>query len=151
MSFQTPITIADAVRRIQAQELVLPAIKREFVWEEGQITRLFDSKTPPEKGMPIDDPGHIPAIYKGADPRVSEFEQQLWRDFWKLANDPQYREQMGVDVLQGKSIWWRFEPGILYTISLQADADLTLRYQPLKGIYKEMLKGAQSRPATGPA
>src|SRR4051794_12717347 len=43
------------------------------------FTRLFDEKTPAEKGMPIDDPGHIPGIYKGADPRVSEFEQQLWR------------------------------------------------------------------------
>ena len=74
---------------------------------------------------------------------MSDFEQQLWRDFWKLAQDKAYRQQMGVDVLQGKSLWWRFEPGYLYTVTLQADADLNLRYEPLKGIYKEMLKGAQ--------
>ncbi|GAA1376695.1 DUF262 domain-containing protein [Catellatospora chokoriensis] len=50
MTFQTPITIAEAVKRIQAQDLVLPAIQREFVWEEDQITRLFDSIL---RGYPI--------------------------------------------------------------------------------------------------
>ena len=50
MTFQTPITIAEAVHRIQAQDLVLPAIQREFVWEEEQITRLFDSIL---RGYPI--------------------------------------------------------------------------------------------------
>lgn len=114
------------------------------------FTKLFDDKHAPEKGYVIDEPGHIPAVYRGADPKVSEFEQQLWRDFWKLAQDKTYREQMGVDVLQGKSLWWRFEPGNLYTITLQADADLNLRWEPIKGIYKEMLKGAQTRPTTTP-
>lgn len=121
------------------------------------FTRLFDSKTPAEKGIPIDDPDHIPAIYKGADPRVSEFEQQLWRDFWKLANDRAYREQMGVDVsqgTQGKSVFWQFRPGILYTLSLQADADLNLHQEPLKPIYQEMLRQYQKTvrgPQTAPA
>jgi hypothetical protein len=50
LSFQTPITIATALKRIQAQDLVLPAIQREFVWEEEQITRLFDSIL---RGYPI--------------------------------------------------------------------------------------------------
>ncbi len=36
-------TIADALNRIQANEYVLPAIQREFVWRPEQIERLFDS------------------------------------------------------------------------------------------------------------
>jgi len=43
MSFQTPITIATVLRRIQIREYVLPAIQREFVWNKDQIARLFDS------------------------------------------------------------------------------------------------------------
>src|SRR5690242_18556641 len=43
MPFQMPITIAAVLQRIQAQEYVLPAIQREFVWNADQITRLFDS------------------------------------------------------------------------------------------------------------
>jgi hypothetical protein len=36
-------TIAEALRRIQNKEYVLPAIQREFVWKPEQIERLFDS------------------------------------------------------------------------------------------------------------
>ena len=36
-------SIADALRRIQRNEYVLPAIQREFVWWPEQIEMLFDS------------------------------------------------------------------------------------------------------------
>lgn len=50
VGFQLPITIADAVKKVQAGDLVLPAIQREFVWEESQVVRLFDSVL---RGYPI--------------------------------------------------------------------------------------------------
>jgi uncharacterized protein with ParB-like and HNH nuclease domain len=50
VGFQLPITIAQAVKSIQAQDLVLPAIQREFVWNDTQIVRLFDSIL---RGYPI--------------------------------------------------------------------------------------------------
>lgn len=50
MAFQTPITIATTLERIQKQEYVLPAIQREFVWRDDQICRLFDSLM---RGYPI--------------------------------------------------------------------------------------------------
>lgn len=43
MPFQMPVTIADVLRRIQAQDYVLPAIQRELVWSTEQMARLFDS------------------------------------------------------------------------------------------------------------
>ncbi|MGR6973896.1 DUF262 domain-containing protein [Streptomyces cynarae] len=50
MSFQTPITIANALEKIHRREYVLPAIQREFVWSRDKITRLFDSLM---RGYPI--------------------------------------------------------------------------------------------------
>ncbi len=50
MSFQTPITIADALGKIRDREYVLPAIQREFVWSRDKITRLLDSLM---RGYPI--------------------------------------------------------------------------------------------------
>lgn len=50
MSFQTPITIAEALGKIRDREYVLPAIQREFVWSRDKITRLFDSLM---RGYPI--------------------------------------------------------------------------------------------------
>jgi len=43
MSFQTPITVKEAIEHIHAKKYLLPAIQREVVWEVDQITRLFDS------------------------------------------------------------------------------------------------------------
>ena len=104
------------------------------------FTRLFGDKQTPEQAHRIDDPSQIPAIYRGADPRVSEFEQELWRDFWRLADDAAYRAQMGVRIAQGEGVWRPFEPGKLYTITLQTDGGLIINSEPLKGIYSEALK-----------
>ena len=41
--FQTPQTVHETLEQIRRQDLVLPAIQREFVWRPDQICRLFDS------------------------------------------------------------------------------------------------------------
>jgi uncharacterized protein with ParB-like and HNH nuclease domain len=43
MAYQTPITIKEAIGKIQRRKFVLPSIQREFVWDSEQIERLFDS------------------------------------------------------------------------------------------------------------
>lgn len=50
MSFQTPISIADAISRIRERTLLLPAIQREFVWPPEKVEWLFDSLL---QGYPI--------------------------------------------------------------------------------------------------
>jgi hypothetical protein len=104
------------------------------------FTRLFGDKQTPQNAHRIDDPQQIPLIYQGADPQVSEFEQELWRDFWRLADDEAYRKSMGVRIAQGEGVWRPFEPGNLYTITLQTDGGLFITSEPLKGIYSEALK-----------
>lgn len=44
------VTVAEAVRHIQNEDYLLPAIQREIVWERDQITDLFDSML---QGYPI--------------------------------------------------------------------------------------------------
>lgn len=50
MSFQTPITIAEAIDNIEENRYLLPAIQREFVWPSEKIEWLFDSLM---RGYPI--------------------------------------------------------------------------------------------------
>ena len=50
MSFERPITIKEALDRIQKKRFLLPAIQREFVWYPAQIELLFDSLM---RGYPI--------------------------------------------------------------------------------------------------
>ena len=43
MSFQAPITIKKAIKAIESNEYLLPAIQREFKWKHTKIEWLFDS------------------------------------------------------------------------------------------------------------
>jgi len=43
MSFESPITIREAVDNVYRKKYLLPAIQRELVWDTDQIERLFDS------------------------------------------------------------------------------------------------------------
>jgi hypothetical protein len=43
MAFQTPITIKQALKNIETNTYLLPAVQREVVWSKDQIVRLFDS------------------------------------------------------------------------------------------------------------
>lgn len=43
MAYESPLTIAEVVKDIEANKYVLPSIQREFVWSTSQIERLFDS------------------------------------------------------------------------------------------------------------
>ena len=104
--------------------------------------RLFGDDQPPEQGFAIDAPGAIPDVYRG-DKQPAEqrrFEQDLWRNFWRLADDKAYRAEMGVRVANGQGIWGPFAPDRLYTITLDADGGLNMASEPLKGIYREAMK-----------
>ena len=50
MGYLPEITIAEAIRRIQKGDLILPAIQREYVWKPGQVVGLFDSLM---RGYPV--------------------------------------------------------------------------------------------------
>ena len=113
------------------------------------FTRIYGDKQTPASAFPIDEPGKIPEIYRGADPRIGEFEQNLWKDFWKLTDDADYRAESGVRIANGQGLWGPFQPEKLYTITLESDGGLNMTSEPLKGIYKEALKQhfATTRPA----
>jgi hypothetical protein len=104
------------------------------------FTRIYGNQQSPDQGSTIDTPGKIPGYYQGTDPRVSTFETALWNNFWKLADDESYRKQMGVRVSNGQSVWWPCEPDRLYTITIESDGGLNVTFEPVKGIFREVLK-----------
>lgn len=63
--FQTPITIKDAINKIDSNEYLLPAIQRKFVWSTYQIEMLFDSIM---RGYPI----NSFMFWKITDPLIKE-------------------------------------------------------------------------------
>lgn len=104
------------------------------------FTKIYGDQQTPAQGFDIDSPGRIPEIYRGADPKVSAFEQKLWQDFWRLAEDKQYRQEMGVRVADGQGTWGPLEPDKLYTLSIESNGGINKTSEPLRGIYREALK-----------
>ncbi len=104
------------------------------------FTKIYGDSQPPSSAQLIDPPGVIPDVYRGADPRISQFELDLWKDFWKLYQDEDYRKAKGVRALGGHGVWGPFEPGKLYTVTLESDGGLNMTSESLKGIYKELIK-----------
>lgn len=104
------------------------------------FTKIYGANQAPADGFDIDTPGRIPDIYRDADPRVSEYEQNLWKEFWRLANDKAYRDAMGVRVADGQGTWGPMEPNKLYTLSIESNGGINKTAEPLKGIYREALK-----------
>ncbi len=102
--------------------------------------RVFGDQEKPVDGPRIDQPGHIPDVYRGLDPQVSDFEQGLWSKFWQLADDENLRKQEGVRVAQGEGPWGPFEIGKLYTITLDTNGGLNIRSEMAKGVYREALQ-----------
>lgn len=144
-------------------ETQLIKFERHFVREGDPLrgkslvlfTSIYGSATPPDEGQPVDEPDRIPRIYRGSDPRDSDYEQSLWQEFWKLMADTQYANSKGVRVAQGETVWGIFEPQKLYTITLESAGGLSLTNKPLSPIYQEALAATRleqptTAPATGP-
>jgi hypothetical protein len=104
------------------------------------FTGIYGDQQRPADAQAIDEPGTIPAVYRGADPRISDFEQDLWKDFWRLFNDESFRKEKGVRAAYGQDVYGPFEPDKLYTITIQPNAGLTMTSEPLKPIYRELMK-----------
>jgi hypothetical protein len=138
-------TIAGNVAHLDAMVI---KFDRGFI-EDGDALRghsivlfhkLYGDFQTPEDAYRIDQPGRIPEIYRGSDPQVTRFEQELWENFWKLVEEEEYRQRYGVRVAQGEGLWLQFHPDRLYTLTVESDGGLNIRSEPLRGIYREALR-----------
>ncbi len=88
--------------------------------------RVFSEKQKPEEGFPLDTPGEPPGPYLPGT-TLTSFEQQLWRDFWALANDPRLAASRGVRAAHGLAVYTKLQPGKYYVLEQRLDGDLTIR------------------------
>ncbi len=99
------------------------------------FVRIYGATQSPSQGQPIDTPGTIPEIYRGSDPRVSDFEQGIWSQFWTLFNDDQARDALGIRAMHGEGLYGPFDRQHLYTITVRPDG-ATLSVEPLDPIIR---------------
>ncbi len=70
--------------------------------------------------------GKVNTAYGTLDPK-NDFEQQIWDDFWALANDPLRQQELGIRGNHGQVNYLQVEPGMVYEVDLRASDGLTLK------------------------
>ena len=87
--------------------------------------RVYGDSQAPESGYWLGRPGEVPDVYRvSADP--SEFEVNLWREFWSYATDPAKARAAGVRVAQGEAVYAPMSAGERWSLTLEADGGLNL-------------------------
>lgn len=74
----------------------------------------------------IDTIGDRPAVY-AQNPEATEFENQLWKDFWKLANDPEAAKSKGIRTAHGEAPNIKMIEGKTYELELRSSGGVSLK------------------------
>lgn len=112
--------------------------------------KIYGDAQAPADGQAIDSPAAVPSVLRQSDAsaggaNTGDFERSLWKNFWQLVDDESLREKYGVRVAHGVGVFEPFKPGYRYTVTLQADGNVTLHNEPLP----EILNAAMKRDGAG--
>jgi hypothetical protein len=87
--------------------------------------RVFSSTMRAEDGYVLDEEGQVPEVYAGRQ-ATSEFEKDLWKRFWDLANDEKLAKERGVRAIHGDAPYMRLEPDRVYEICLRSTGEVII-------------------------
>jgi uncharacterized coiled-coil protein SlyX len=87
--------------------------------------RLFGEFQEPHDGYTLDEVGSLPAPY-GQPETMSEFERQVWNEFWNIATDPQRAAMMGIRAAHGEAVAIKLRTGKRYRVTLRASDGLSV-------------------------
>jgi len=88
--------------------------------------RMFGEHQEPYDGYTIDREGSRPNVY-GRNGIISEFERQIWANFWNIANDPSLAASLGIRAAHGVAPAIRLRPRHRYRVTLRASDGLSVR------------------------
>lgn len=87
--------------------------------------RIFGENQEPGQGFVIDQVGSRPNSYaRGSE--TSEFEQQIWDDFWTIANNRTKAAELGIRASHAQAPSVRVEPGATYELDLRSTGEFSL-------------------------
>ena len=108
--------------------------------------RIFGEHQEPQDGFEIDQVGSAPNSYaRGGE--MSEFEKQIWKDFWTLSNDPEEAAKLGVRAAHADAPSIRVSKGGLYELELRTTGDFTFRRLSEPGEVEAPADANQAEPA----
>lgn len=87
--------------------------------------RIFGEYQSPNEGFQIDEVGSQPQAYaSGGIP--SDFEQNIWDQFWTFANNRELAQEQGIRAAHGEAVSIKAEEGKSYRVVLRASDGLSI-------------------------
>ena len=86
--------------------------------------RIFSESQKPNEGYALDAVGAQPAAYAGGRP-TSDFEREIWANFWDYANDPAKANRLGIKAIHGQAPYQKVVLGKRYKVLLRASGGLS--------------------------
>lgn len=117
---------------LKQQELAPPLMNKAIIF----FRRVFSDKQKPEDGFPLDAPGQPPEPYRHK-AAASAFEQQLWAQFWELANDSKLAKEHGVRAAHGQAVSMKLQAGKYYVLEQRLTGDMTIRPVDVPAVLKK--------------
>lgn len=90
------------------------------------LERIFGENQEPGQGFVIDQVGSRPNSYERGS-ITSDFEQQIWNDFWTIANDRQKAAELGIRATHAQAPSMRVEKGATYELDLRSTGEFSLQ------------------------
>lgn len=87
--------------------------------------RVFGNAQPPDAGVRIDQENSQPAVYKTGHVK-SDFEREIWAQFWEFARSEEKARQAGIRAAHGEAVYVQAVPGMRYRLSLRASDGLSI-------------------------
>lgn len=87
---------------------------------------IFGNLDGPEGSQSLDTHSQddFPAVY--SDDEKSRFEQQIWGDFWRLANDERSQEELGIRAIHGQANYLKVQKGKVYKVTVRSSGAASL-------------------------
>ncbi len=88
--------------------------------------RIFSEQQSPNDGVSLDEVGMRPQAYASGGV-TSDFEKQLWGEFWEIANNPARAAELGIRAANGEAVSIKVREGMAYTIELRSSGGLSIQ------------------------
>ena len=89
------------------------------------LQRLFGNAQSPDEGIVLDKVGSRPHVYARGG-KETDFEKEIWSQFWEIASDPIKSDQLAVRSAHGVAPYTKLSPGKKFRITLRASDGLSI-------------------------
>ena len=88
--------------------------------------RIYGEDNQGEYVYDLDGDKAPPQVYRSGE-TVSDFEREIWENFWEIANDPPRAEDLGIRAAHGEVVYIKeVKPGTRYEVELRASGGLSI-------------------------